>query len=172
MAGKAIPKKDLGMLAMAYGNVYVAQVAFGAKDQQTIKAFAEADAYPGPSIIIAYSHCIAHGFELSQGCNQQKSKVEAGAWPLYRFDPTRIPAGEPPLTLDSGAPKGSLREYMLNETRFRMVEKMDPKRFGHLMEYAERDAHRRKETYEQMAKLVVSALGGTQAASTTSEDAE
>jgi pyruvate-ferredoxin/flavodoxin oxidoreductase len=174
MAGKATPKKDLGMLAMAYGNVYVARVAFGAKDQQTLKAFAEADAYPGTSIIIAYAHCIAHGFELSQGANQQKAAVEAGAWPLYRFDPNRIPAGEPPLMLDSGPPKGSLRDYMLAETRFRMVEKMDPKRFAFLMEYAERDARRRTETYEQMAKLVVSAQGGTQAPSTTStsEDAE
>jgi pyruvate-ferredoxin/flavodoxin oxidoreductase len=168
MAGKAIPKKDLGMLAMAYGHVYVARVAFGAKDQQTVKAFVEADAYPGPSLIIAYSHCIAHGFELSQGCNQQKLAVECGAWPLYRYDPKRIPAGEPPLTLDSAAPKGSLREYMLNENRFRMVEKMDPKRFATLMEFAERDARRRTETYEQLAKLVVSAQGGTQAAATTS----
>lgn len=168
MAGKAIPKKDLGMLAMAYGHVYVARVAFGAKDQQTIKAFVEADAHPGPSLIIAYSHCIAHGFELSQGCNQQKAAVECGAWPLYRYDPKRIPAGEPPLTLDSAAPKGSLREYMLNENRFRMVEKMDPKRFATLMEYAERDARRRTETYEQLAKLVVTAQGGTQPAATTS----
>jgi len=172
MAGKATPKKDLGMLAMAYGHVYVAHIAFGAKDQQTLKAFVEADAHPGPSIIIAYSHCIAHGYELSLGCNQQKLAVEAGAWPLYRFDPKRIPAGEPPLVLDSSPPKGSLREYMLNENRFRMVEKMDPKRFAMLMEYAERDARRRTETYEQLAKLVVSAHGGTQAAATTSEEAE
>src|SRR5664280_52123 len=168
MAGKATPKKDLGMLAMAYGHVYVARIAFGAKDQQTLKAFVEADAHPGPSIIIAYSHCIAHGYELSQGCNQQKLAVEAGAWPLYRFDPKRIQAGEPPLLLDSGPPKGSLRQYMLNENRFRMVEKMDPKRFAVLMEYAERDARRRTETYEQLAKLVVSAHGGTQPAATTS----
>ena len=168
MAGKGTAKKDLGMLAMAYGHVYVASVAFGAKDQQTIKAFAEADAHPGPSLIIAYSHCIAHGFELSQGCNQQKLAVDCGAWPLYRYDPKRIPAGEPPLVLDAGAPKGSLREYMLNENRFRMVEKMDPKRFAALMEFAERHARRRTETYEQLAKLVVTAQGGTQAPSTTS----
>ena len=172
MAGKATPKKDLGMLAMAYGHVYVAHVAFGAKDQQTLKAFAEADAYPGPSIIIAYSHCIAHGFELSQGCHQQKLAVESGAWPLYRYDPKRIPAGEPPLVLDAGPPKGSLREYMLNETRFRMVEKMDPKRFEMLMEYAQRDARRRTETYEQLAKLSVTAQGGTQPAATTSTSEE
>jgi pyruvate-ferredoxin/flavodoxin oxidoreductase len=168
MAGKATAKKDLGMLAMSYGHAYVASVALGAKDQQTIKAFAEADAHPGPSLIIAYSHCIAHGFELSQGCNQQKLAVDCGAWPLYRYDPKRIPAGEPPLVLDAGAPKGSLREYMLNENRFRMVEKMDPKRFASLMEFAERHARRRTETYEQLARLVISAQGGTQAASTTS----
>jgi pyruvate-ferredoxin/flavodoxin oxidoreductase len=172
MAGKGTAKKDLGMLAMAYGHVYVANIAFGAKDQQTLKAFVEADAHPGPSIIIAYSHCIAHGFELSQGCNQQKLAVESGAWPLYRYDPKRIPAGEPPLVLDAGPPKGSLREYMLNETRFRMVEKMDPKRFEMLMEYAQRHARRRTETYEQLAKLSVTAQGGTQPAATTSTSEE
>jgi pyruvate-ferredoxin/flavodoxin oxidoreductase len=172
MAGKGTPKKDLGMLAMAYGHVYVARVAFGAKDQQTLHAFAEADAHPGPSLIIAYSHCIAHGYELSLGAKQQKLAVDAGAWPLYRFDPKRIPAGEPPLVLDSGTPTASLREYMLNENRFRMVEKIDPKRFALLMDYAQRDARRRTETYEQLAKLVVTAQGGTQAAATTATDGE
>ncbi|HMA92274.1 MAG TPA: thiamine pyrophosphate-dependent enzyme, partial [Polyangiaceae bacterium] len=167
MAGKATAKKDLGMLAMAYGHVYVARVAFGAKDAQTLKAFVEADAHKGPSIIIAYAHCIAHGYDLSQGCNQQKAAVDAGAWPIFRFDPKRIAAGEPPLILDGGAPKGSLKDYMLNETRFRMVEKMDPKRFATLLEFAQRHAQRRTETYEQMAKMVVSAYGGTQAAATT-----
>jgi pyruvate-ferredoxin/flavodoxin oxidoreductase len=167
MAGKATAKKDLGMLAMAYGHVYVARVAFGAKDAQTVKAFVEADAHKGPSIIIAYAHCIAHGYDLSQGCHQQKAAVESGAWPLFRFDPKRIAAGEPPLILDASAPKGSLKDYMLNETRFRMVEKMDPKRFAMLLEFAERHAQRRTETYEQMAKMVVSAHGGTQSAATT-----
>jgi pyruvate-ferredoxin/flavodoxin oxidoreductase len=167
MAGKATAKKDLGMLAMAYGHVYVARVAFGAKDAQTLKAFVEADAHKGPSIIIAYAHCIAHGYDLSQGCNQQKAAVDAGAWPIFRFDPKRITAGEPPLILDSSAPKGNLKDYMMNETRFRMVEKMDPKRFALLLESAERHAQRRTETYEQMAKMVISAHGGTQAASTT-----
>ncbi len=171
-AGKATAKKDLGMLAMSYGHVYVARIAWGAKDAQTVKAFMEAEAHPGPSLIIAYSHCIAHGYDLSQGCNQQKLAVDSGAWPLYRFDPKRIAAGEPPLVLDSGTPKGSLREYMMNETRFRMVEKMDPKRFNKLMELAEQHAKRRTETYEQMAKLVVSAYGGTQPAVTTSTEAE
>ena len=168
MAGKSIPKKDLGMLAMSYGHVYVAHVAWGAKDTQTLRAFIEADAYDGPSIIIAYSHCIAHGFDLAQGCRQQKAAVDCGAWPIYRFDPRRMIGGEPPLTLDSPSPKGSLREYMMNETRFRMVEKMNPQRFAVLLEKAERDAKRRTEVYEQMSKLVVTAYGGTQAAATSS----
>jgi pyruvate-ferredoxin/flavodoxin oxidoreductase len=167
MAGKATAKKDLGMLAMSYGHVYVARVAFGAKDAQTLKAFVEADAHKGPSIIIAYAHCIAHGYDLSQGCNQQKAAVDSGAWPMFRFDPRRIAAGEPPLILDQSAPKGSLKDYMMNETRFRMVEKMDPKRFALLLQSAERHAQRRTETYEQMAKMIVSAQGGTQPAATT-----
>jgi pyruvate-ferredoxin/flavodoxin oxidoreductase len=170
MAGKSTPKKDLGMLAMAYGHVYVARVAFGAKDAQTLKAFVEADAHKGPSIIIAYAHCIAHGYDLAQGCNQQKAAVESGAWPIFRFDPKRAAAGEPPLIFEAGTPKGSLKEYMLNETRFRMVEKMDPKRFAMLLQSAERHAQRRTETYEQMAKMVVSAHGGTQPASSTENE--
>ncbi len=167
MAGKDVNRKDLGMLAMAYGHVYVAAVAFGAKDTQTLRAFVEADAHPGPSIIIAYCHCIAHGIDLAKGCDHQKAAVDSGAWPLFRFNPSRIPLGEPPLVLDS-AQKSQIRDYMLSETRFRMVEKMNPKRFGSLMEQAEREAKRRTETYEQMAKMVVTAYGGSQAASTTS----
>jgi len=167
MAGKATAKKDLGMLAMAYGHVYVARVAFGAKDAQTLKAFVEADAHDGPSIIIAYSHCIAHGYDLAQGCSQQKAAVESGAWPIFRFDPKRAAAGEPPLIFEAGTTKGSLKDYMMNETRFRMVEKMDPKRFALLLESAERHALRRTETYEQMAKMVVTVHGGTQAPATT-----
>jgi pyruvate-ferredoxin/flavodoxin oxidoreductase len=170
MAGKSTAKKDLGMLAMAYGHVYVARIAFGAKDAQTLKAFVEADAHKGPSIIIAYAHCIAHGYDLAQGCNQQKAAVESGAWPIFRFDPKRAAAGEPPLIFEAGTPKGSLKDYMLNETRFRMVEKMDPKRFAVLLQAAERHAQRRTETYEQMAKMVVSAHGGTQPASSTENE--
>ncbi len=100
-AGKEMPKKDLGLIAMSYGNVYVARVAFGAKDAQTVKAFLEAEAYPGPSLIIAYSHCIAHGYDMAFGTEQQKLAVDSGVWPLYRFDPRRIEAGQPPLQLDS-----------------------------------------------------------------------
>ena len=92
-------------MAMSYGHVYVARVAFGAKDAQTVQAFLEAEAYPGPSLIIAYSHCIAHGYDLAHGCEQQKLAVDSGVWPLYRFDPRRVAAGRPPLQLDSAAPK-------------------------------------------------------------------
>ena len=122
-------KKDLGLMAMSYGHVYVAHVAFGAKDVQTVKAFQEAESYPGPSLIIAYSHCIAHGYDMAYGAEQQKLAVDSGIWPLYRYDPRRVAQGEPPLALDSGAPKISARQYMRNETRFRMVEKIDPERF-------------------------------------------
>jgi len=153
MAGKAIPKKDLGMIAMAYGNVYVARVAFGAKDLQTVRAFLEADSYPGSSLIIAYSHCIAHGYDLAYGLEQQKLAVNSGSWPLYRFDPRRIAAGESPLQLDSAEPKVSLRDYVSNETRFRMVEQQNPERFRHLLEAAQREASTRFAVYKQLAEL-------------------
>src|SRR5204863_2376338 len=105
MAGKVRPKKDLGMLAMSYGNVYVARVAFGAKDAQTLKAFQEADAFPGTSLIIAYSQCIAHGYDMAYGIEQQKLAVETGYWPLYRYDPRRAVNGESAFKLDSSPPK-------------------------------------------------------------------
>ncbi len=155
IAGKSIPKKDLGLLAMSYGHVYVARVAFGAKDAQTVRAFIEAEAHPGPSLLIAYSPCIAHGYDLSQGAAQQKLAVQSGAWPLFRFDPHRAARGEPPLLLDSPHPTKRLREYMQNETRFRMVEKRDPKRYQQLLEAAERYAVQHTNVYEQLAKLIV-----------------
>ena len=152
-AGKSTGKKDLGMMAMAYGNTYVAHVAFGSKDVQTVKAFVEADAYPGPSIIIAYSHCIAHGYDLSAGLEQQKLAVDSGYWPLYRFDPRRANSGENPLILESGAPKIDLTKYTGNETRFRVVEQMDPVRFKTLQLQAQQWVTRRFSVYEQLAKL-------------------
>jgi pyruvate-ferredoxin/flavodoxin oxidoreductase len=117
--GKAIGKKDLGLLANMYGHVYVARV-FGAKMAQTAQAFVEAESYDGPSLIIAYSHCIAHGYDMAQGAAQQKLAVESGVWPLYRFDPRRLVKGEPPLNLDYGPPKPKVAEYMRNEARFRV----------------------------------------------------
>jgi len=153
MAGKPTGKKDLGMMAMAYGNTYVAHVAFGAKDVQTVKAFVDAEAYPGPSIIIAYSHCIAHGYDMANGLDQQKLAVDTGYWPLYRFDPRRTATGESPLILDSAAPKVDLAKYTGNEMRYRVVEQMDPARFKMLSEHAQREVTTRFSVYEQLAKL-------------------
>jgi pyruvate-ferredoxin/flavodoxin oxidoreductase len=154
-AGKEGAKKDIGLMAMAYGHVYVARVAFGAKDVQTLKAFQEAESYPGPSLIVAYSHCIAHGYDMAYGCEQQKLAVDSGVWPLYRFDPRRVAQGQPPLLLDSGEPKIPARQYMRNETRFRMVEKLDPERFKKLLASAEKQAKQRVAVYKQLAGLTV-----------------
>ena len=155
VAGKEIGKKDIGMMAMAYGHVYVARVAFGAKDAQTVKAFIEAESWHGPSLLIAYSHCIAHGYDMALGAEQQKKAVDSGVWPLYRFDPRRLREGRPPLELDSPRPKISPREYMRGETRFRMVERRDPERFRRLLRMAERQAAERFAIYEQLAGLTV-----------------
>jgi pyruvate-ferredoxin/flavodoxin oxidoreductase len=154
-AGKEVGKKDLGLMAMAYGHVYVARVAFGAKDVQTVKAFQEAESYHGPSLIIAYSHCIAHGYDMAYGAEQQKLAVDSGIWPLYRFDPRRPAQGQPPLQLDSGDPKISAKTYMRNETRFRMVEKIDPDRFKRLLMSAEKQARQRVAIYKQLSGLTV-----------------
>jgi pyruvate-ferredoxin/flavodoxin oxidoreductase len=141
---------------MTYGNAYVASVAFGAKDVQTMNAFLEAEAYPGPSLIIAYSHCIAHAYGMEKGLEQQRLAVDSGVWPLYRFDPRRLAAGEPPLKLDSaGTPKAKVRDYMKNEGRFRMVELKDPARYAELLARAERYAASRHSIYEQLAGLHV-----------------
>ena len=155
-AGKEVHKKDLGLIAMSYGHVYVASIAMGAKDNQAVKAFMEADSYDGPSMIIAYSHCIAHGYDLSQGLSQQKKAVDAGVWPLYRFDPRRVKEGLPPLQLDSKVKEeASLLEYMRNETRFRMVEKMDPVRFKALTKLSEKVNRQRIGLYKQLAELKI-----------------
>ena len=157
-AGKVRGKKDLGMLAMTYGDAYVASVALGAKDVQTVNAFREAEAYPGPSLIIAYSHCIAHGYDLVHGLEQQKLAVDSGVWPLYRFDPRRLASGDHPLKLDSGGPpKVKVQDYMKNEGRFQMMEVKDPERYTALVATAERYATRRHAIYEQLAALHVDA---------------
>jgi pyruvate-ferredoxin/flavodoxin oxidoreductase len=159
-AGKASPKKDLGLMAIAYGNVYVAKVAFGAKDVQTVKAFVEAESYPGPSLIIAYSHCIAHGYDLAGGTEQQKLAVETGYWPLYRYDPRRAAAGESAMQLDSAAPKSVVTDFTHNETRFRMVEQQNPQRFKDLMVEAQKHLQNRFALYEQLAKSGAKPAGG------------
>lgn len=153
-AGKNIHKKDLGMLAMSYGHVYVASVAMGANDNQAVKAISEAASYPGPSLIIAYSPCIAHGYDMKNSLTQQKLAVQSGVWPLFRFDPRRVAEGKPPLQLDA-KPTGKVkaREYMANETRFRMVQKMSPDRFDLLTGEADRLAEQRIELYKQLATI-------------------
>jgi pyruvate-ferredoxin/flavodoxin oxidoreductase len=154
-AGKSVGKKDLGLLATMYGHVYVARVAFGAKMAQTAQAFLEAEAYDGPSLIVAYSHCIAHGYDMAQGAAQQKRAVDAGVWPLYRFDPARLYRGEPPLHLDYGPPKAKVADYMGNESRFRMIERADPARYKKFVEDSEEAARRRYVVYQQLAGISV-----------------
>ena len=157
MAGKSLPKKDLGMIAMSYGGIYVAKVAFGARDNQTVKAFQEAESYQGPSLIIAYSHCIAHGYDLAMGAEQQKLAVDCGHWPLFRFDPRRTERGENPLQLDSATPKTALGTYVRNETRFRMVEQQNPEHFKELLSASQQEISRRFSVYEQLSKLTMPA---------------
>jgi pyruvate-ferredoxin/flavodoxin oxidoreductase len=156
-AGKSVGKKDLGMLAMSYGHVYVARVAFGAKDKQTIDALREAESWHGPSLVIAYSHCIAHGYDMAHGLEQQRLAVESGVWPLYRFDPRRLAAGEPPLALDAAPPttgrKTRVRDYMANEGRFRAVELTDPARHARLVARAEEEVERRLAIYQQLSAI-------------------
>src|SRR5581483_10734850 len=149
--GKALPKKDLGLLAMAYGSVYVARVAMGANDQQTLRAFLEAEAYDGPSLIIAYSHCIAHGIEMNKGLQQQKLAVQSGYWPLYRYNPAQEEEGKNPFILDSKAPTLPLEQYAYNETRYRMLLQSNQQRAEELMQQAKDDVQDRWEQYQQMA---------------------
>jgi pyruvate-ferredoxin/flavodoxin oxidoreductase len=151
--GKETGRKDLGLMAMSYGQVYVASIAFGAKDTHTVKVLQEADSYPGPSLVIAYSHCIAHGYDMAFGVDQQLRAVQSGVWPLYRYDPRRIAAGEPPLSIDVAGGKLSVQDYMKNEARFSMVEKLDPERFRRFAREAQAEAARRIAVYEHMANL-------------------
>ena len=149
--GKTTPKKDLGMLAMSYGSIYVAQVAMGANDAQTVKAFLEAEAYPGPSLIIAYSHCIAHGIDMTKGMHQQKLATDCGYWPLYRFNPLLKQEGKNPLQLDSGAPKIPFKDYALNETRYRVLGQLDAHAAEEFMEHAQQRVTEHWKQYEAMA---------------------
>ncbi|HLE77146.1 MAG TPA: pyruvate:ferredoxin (flavodoxin) oxidoreductase [bacterium] len=153
VAGKAIPKKDLGLLAMAYGTAYVAKVAIGAKDLQTVQAFREADSFSGTSLIIAYGPCIEHGYDLRLGAEHGKLAVESGYWPLYRYDPRRAERGLPALQLDSPAPKIDVAEFMALETRFKVIEAADPERARELLEAARREIARRDALYRQLAAM-------------------
>ena len=149
--GKPGPKKDLGLMAMTYGNVYVASVAMGAKDEHTLKAFLEAEAYDGPSIIIAYSHCIAHGIDMTTAMSDQKIAVESGQWLLYRYHPERAAIGENPLALDSRAPSRKVQEWLLQQTRFKMLTKSKPEDAERLWKQAQKDVETRFHMYEYMA---------------------
>lgn len=150
--GKATKKKDLGMIAMAYGSVYVASVAMGAKDDHTLRAFLEAEAYDGPSIIIAYSHCIAHGIDMENPLKQQKLAVDSGQWLLYRYNPEKLKTGENPMTLDSKAPKIPVAEYLNSETRFRMLLKSRPEIGKELFAQAQVDVNDRFNMYKYLAE--------------------
>jgi pyruvate-ferredoxin/flavodoxin oxidoreductase len=151
--GKPVGKKDLGLIAMTYGHIYVASVAMGYKDEHTLKAFLEAESYPGPSLIIAYSHCIAHGINLDAGigAKQQKLAVESGQWLLYRFDPRRADKGENPLQLDSGAAKSKVHDYLMSENRFKMLTKSKPEDAKKFFAQAQTDADRRWKYYQFLA---------------------
>ncbi|MFN2120856.1 MAG: pyruvate:ferredoxin (flavodoxin) oxidoreductase [Anaerolineales bacterium] len=153
MSGKGLPKKDLGLIAMAYGYVYVARVAMGYNDQQTLKAFLDAESYDGPSLIIAYSHCIQQGYDMIHGLSQQKLAVQSGAWPVYRYDPRRAKKGENPLVIECKEPTIPVREYAYNETRYKMLTQMDEERAELLMKEAQQDATSRWSLYQQMASM-------------------
>jgi pyruvate-ferredoxin/flavodoxin oxidoreductase len=150
--GKPGPKKDLGLMAMSYGHVYVASVAMGAKDEHTLKAFLEAEAYDGPSLIIAYSHCIAHGINMTTAMSDQKAAVDSGQWLLYRYNPTRAEQGENPLLLDSRTPTKKVRDFMVMETRFQMLTKSKPEEAKKLWAQAQQDAQVRYRLYEYLAQ--------------------
>jgi pyruvate-ferredoxin/flavodoxin oxidoreductase len=151
--GKPTAKKDLALMAMAYGHVYVARVAMGGSDAQTLRAFREAEAHPGPSLIIAYSHCIAHGYDLRHGMDQQKAAVLSGHWPLFRYNPALAREGRSPLELDSKAPSLPLRKYAYNETRYTMLAHSDPETARRLLDAAQEDVLARWRLYEQRAAL-------------------
>ncbi|MBI4473937.1 MAG: pyruvate:ferredoxin (flavodoxin) oxidoreductase [Acidobacteria bacterium] len=149
--GKDRPKKDLAMMAMTYGNVYVARVAMGAQDMQTVRAIREAEAYPGPALIIAYAHCIAHGYDLAHGLDQQKSAVDTGYWPLFRYNPLRRNQGKNPLELDSHPKFSALADYIYKEDRFESLHRRDPQTAAKLLEQASSEIRERWRMYEYLA---------------------
>ena len=151
--GKPMPRKDLAMISMTYGSIYVAQIAMGANYGQAVKAFVEAESYDGPSIIIAYSHCIAHGINMTKGMEEQKLAVKTGLWPLFRFDPRRIPLGESPLQLDSKKPDVPFLEMAESEVRWKSLLDKEPERAKALLEDAQKDINRRFHLYQQMASM-------------------
>jgi pyruvate-ferredoxin/flavodoxin oxidoreductase len=152
-AGKSTAKKDLALEAISYGDVYVARVAMGGNDTHTLKAFQEAESFDGPSLIIAYSHCIAHGYDMGYGMQQQKAAVLSGYWPLFRYDPRLQQQGKNPFQLDSKAPSIPLRDYVYAEARYSMLVRSDPETARELLRSAENDVARRWEIYEARAAM-------------------
>jgi pyruvate-ferredoxin/flavodoxin oxidoreductase len=151
--GKALPKKDLGMMIATYGYAYVAQVAMGANERQTIRAFMEAESFDGPSLIIAYSTCINHGIDMATGMNQEKLAVRSGYWPLYRFDPRLKAEGKNPFQLDSRKPEIPLQDYIYNESRYKMLVQSNPTSAAHLLKLAQDSVMERWQRYEYMANM-------------------
>ena len=151
--GKSTAKKDLGLMAMSYGNVYVAKVAMGASDVHTLRAFIEAESHDGPSLIIAYSHCIAHGIDMSKGMNQQKLAVDSGCWPLYRYDPRLASEGKNPFQLDSREPSIALKDYIYTEGRYRILQQSDPVGAKALLGQAQEEVNERWSYYKQLSEM-------------------
>jgi len=162
--GKPGAKKDLAMMAMNYGTAYVAKIAMGGSDSHTIKAFIEAESYDGPSIIIAYSHCIAHGYDMVHGMDQQKAAVQSGYWPLFRYDPRLSTQGKNPFQLDSRPPTIKLKDYVYNETRYTMLAKSNPDEAHRLLDLAQQDVLSRWKIYENMVNMPVTAAPAAQEA--------
>ncbi|MBF0547562.1 MAG: pyruvate:ferredoxin (flavodoxin) oxidoreductase [Candidatus Riflebacteria bacterium] len=156
--GKPLPKKDLAMMAMAYGNIYVAKVALGANQGQVVKAMQEAEAYNGPAIVIAYAHCIAHGIDMSKGLEEQKKAVACGHWPLFRFNPTLIQEGKNPLQMDSAEPTLELKEFLYGENRYRSLTKSNPEAAQHLLVEAEKNVKFRYRLYKALSEMDVKKL--------------
>jgi len=151
--GKRTPKKDLGMITMTYGGIYVASIAIGADPNQAVKAFVEAESYKGPSLILSYSHCIAHGIDMAAGYNEQKKAVASGHWPLYRYDPRLAAQGKNPFQLDSKAPTMDFAEYAYGENRYRTLKQSQPEVAAALMEQAKQDVQHRYAMLEKLAQM-------------------
>jgi pyruvate-ferredoxin/flavodoxin oxidoreductase len=169
-AGKTVPKKDLALQAIAYGSVYVARVAMGADPQQTLSAFREAEAYDGPSLVLAYSHCIAHGIEMRDGLDQQYRAVASGYWPLIRYDPVLRAAGGNPFLLDSPRPRIPLADYTKRELRYRTLTNTDPAEAERLHRLAEQAVEQRRDVYESAKSLMPRRTRGRNIASALSPD--
>lgn len=151
--GKPMPKKDLGMIAMTYGNIYVAKISLGANPAHALKTLLEAEAYDGPALVIAYSHCIAHGIDMELGLMEQKKAVDSGHWPLFRFNPDNIAQGKNPLALDSKEPSITLEEYVYGENRFRMLKKASPDIAKKFLDQAQKDVKLRYSVYKQVSEI-------------------